>query len=288
MERKKSLNLGSKPQITLGADPEFFLVSEDGELKSAIDRIGGNKVAPRGLGRQGFFVQEDNVAVEFNIPPAKDVQEWVANLQYAMNEITIEVKTQGVKPIIKAAALFPALELEDPRAQAFGCDPDFNAWNGGQTNPKPSTGNPRLRSCGGHIHVGYPSNSGIDRFRLIQLMDFYLGVPSVLMDGDEDSQDRRLLYGKAGAFRPQDYGVEYRVLSNFWLKEPRYMAWAYENAHQAIDQAIAFGKPKVGKKDSYHEFMECFDLGDEIQECINTGDPILAQKLVAHYNLQVL
>jgi hypothetical protein len=37
--------------------------------------------APRALGeRTGFFVQEDNVAVEFNIPPAKTLAEWCESI----------------------------------------------------------------------------------------------------------------------------------------------------------------------------------------------------------------
>lgn len=278
----------SKVVITVGADPEMFLARPTGELVSAIDRIGGNKIAPRSLGRDGFKVQEDNVAVEFNIPPAHDLREWVANLQYAMNEIKAEVKSMDVAPIILASALFPALELEDPRAQSFGCDPDFNAWNGGQVNPKPIARNPRLRSCGGHIHVGYPPSAGIDRFRIIQLMDLYLGVPSVLMDGTEDAQDRRQLYGKAGAMRPQAYGVEYRVLSNFWLKNDKYMEWAYTQTLRAAQEAMKYGVPKVGKKDAYHTFMESKDLCEEIPYCIDRGDVDLAQKLVAHYDLVVV
>src|SRR3546814_7881426 len=37
------------------------------------------------------------------------------------------------------------------------------------------------------------------------------------------------MYGAAGAFRTKPYGVEYRVLSNAWLKDSNLMSWVYKN-----------------------------------------------------------
>lgn len=278
----RTKTIGSR--VTIGADPEFFL-SKDEFLTSAIDRLGGSKTAPRQLGtRPGFFIQEDNVAGEFNIPPAKNAEEFSASLGYALDEISKEIAPMGCSITIQASALFPSGELTDPRAKHFGCDPDFNAWKQGVSNPKPSASNPRLRSCGGHVHVGYPVSEGINKLRLIQLMDLYLGVPSVLMDEDFD---RRELYGKAGSFRHQVYGVEYRVLSNFWLKKPAYHEWVFEQTIRAVEKAAEFGLPKMGG-DAFTSFMEREDLNDEIQECINGSNIDLAQKLCAHHELELV
>lgn len=284
----------AREQITVGADPELFL-ERDGELKSAIDCIGGIKSAPRPLGREGFFVQEDNVAVEFNIPPASTVEEFVESISWSLKTITDEVAALKFKPSIRASALFPAAELTDPRAFVFGCDPDYNAWKKGRRNPRPRAHNALLRSCGGHIHVGWPLSAKMDRLRLIQLMDLYLGVPSVMMDEDED---RRLLYGKAGAYRPQPWGVEYRTLSNFWLKNKEATKWAYEQTMRAVDRAMAFGLPennqhviagqKVAKPDNYSRFMEENDLMDDIQEAINKGNPDIAQNLIVQHDLTLV
>jgi hypothetical protein len=272
-------------KITVGADPEMFLVSADGNLCSAIDRIGGHKENPRPLGREGFFVQEDNVAVEFNIPPASECSAFVESIHWAKRKIEEEVSVYGMKPSSIAAALFPAVELTDPRALTFGCDPDFNAWKKGKRNPKPRASNLRLRSCGGHIHIGFPKKD-IHTLRLIQLMDLYLGVPSVMMD--EDTM-RRELYGKAGCFRDQAYGVEYRTLSNFWLRDQATTAWAFDQTLRAVAKAAEFGLPKNrnGRPDDYSKFMETHDLGDEIQACINNSSPELAQKLIANHDLKL-
>lgn len=274
-----------REQITVGADPEFFL-EQNGNLRSAIDRMGGIKAAPRPLDRVGFFVQEDNVAVEFNIPPAKSLEEFVESIDWSITAIEHEVSVFDYKPAIKASAIFPATELDDPRALIFGCDPDYNAWKKGKRNPRPRADNPNLRSCGGHIHIGWPLSAKIDRLRLIQLMDLYLGVPSVMMDED---QGRRQLYGKAGAYRPQPWGAEYRTLSNFWLRDKDHMKWAYEQTIRAVDRAMAFGLPAKNRApDAYSKFIEQYDLCDDIQKCINMGNPDIAQNLIAQHDLTLV
>lgn len=273
-----------QPTLTIGADPEFFL-GQNKELKSSIDLVGGSKWDPKPLGRPGFFVQEDNVAVEFNIPPAKTVEEFVTSIQWGIQAIEKEVQPLGLQPMIQASAIFPETELMDGRAQTFGCDPDFNFWKTKdfrkpKMNPKPKAKNPNLRSCGGHIHVGFEKGA-FDPLKFLKFMDLRIGVPSVLMD---DDNQRRFLYGRAGAFRPTPWGVEYRVPSNFWLKSKELMAWVYQQTQQAAYEACTFTMDKAGDK-AFSTFMEKHDLMDDIQNCINKGDLKLAQKLITHYDL---
>jgi len=54
----------------------------------------------------------------------------------------------------------------------------------------------------------------------IRLMDLFHGVISTILDNSPEAIERRKLYGKAGSHRPTDYGVEYRALSNYWMKSP--------------------------------------------------------------------
>ena len=249
------------------------------ELKSSIGLVGGSKYAPKPLGgRPGFFIQEDNVAVEFNIPPASTLQEFCDSIDWSVKEIAKEVEKFGLWPKAIASAVFPESELAEDAAHHFGCDPDYNAWKGGRRNPRPRSRNPRLRSCGGHIHVGYSKDAGIDKFKAVQLMDLYLGVPSIMMDQD---QDRRKLYGKAGAYRNTDYGFEYRVLSNFWLGKPELVEWAYTQTIRAVNKSVQF------KDKEYEEFMDRHNLRNDIIKCINKSNVNLSSKLITFYDLNV-
>ena len=276
-----------KTKLSIGTDPEFFLESETGELCSAIGKVGGSKFQPKPFGKKGFFVQEDNVAVEFNIPPAATVKEFVDSVQYALTTLTNTVKTLGLRPRLTSAEIFPSHELLDPQAHVFGCDPDFNAWLDGAKNRPPQTPNSSFRSCGGHLHFGLQKKYRSMEERnnmihaLVQAQDMFLGVPSVMMDS---VQERRKLYGKAGSFRYTAYAPtawEYRVLSNFWVKSPETMKWAFEQAQRAVHFFYYHGLRR------WKEIMAKEDLGRQIEHCINSGDISLSQQLINTWDLKV-
>ncbi len=259
--------------VRFGADPELFLKNSGGFFISAIGKIGGSKQIPRPIDDRGSAVQEDNVAVEFNIAPAKSAREFVKNLYIPLTYIRGHVKGMGLIPAIVPSAIFPESELDCDAAQEFGCEPDYNVWTG-KTNPRPKAKGPlaALRTCGGHIHVSWDDPKMNERKELIKAMDLFQGVPSVLMDPDSR---RRVLYGRAGAYRPKLYGVEYRVLSNFWITSPQMMKWAYRQANRAIEFIHDGGKiePKIK---------------DLILTSINANDKKAATYLVRKFNLTVI
>lgn len=259
-------------KIKLGCDPEAFLVTLDGQLKSSIGLIGGSKVVPRPLFElgEGYAVQEDNVAIEFNIPPAEGRSSFVDSIHRTLDFLTKTVKDQyGFEISRLSAASFPMEELTSPAALEFGCDPDFNAWTK-EVNPRPAAEDKTLRSCGGHVHIGYEVGS-IDPTRIIQMCDLHLGVTSVLMDHGEL---RKELYGKAGAFREKFYGVEYRTLSNFWIFHDRLIEWVWDNTCRAVAAA--------------EQFTLSDDDGVDIVNAINNNDKKMAEMLVKKFNLEVV
>ena len=261
----------SEGQITIGSDPEFFL-RKNGGYQSSINKIGGSKENPMPLEKSGFFIQEDNVAVEFNVPPASTCQEFVGNIQWAITHIGNKLMDHGYYMAWDASAFFPESELTDPRALIFGCDPDFNAWKLGEVNPRPIALDKNLRTCGGHVHIGYPEvTDTIFRHRLIQAADLHLGVPSCLVDLDKN---RNLLYGKPGAFRPTSYGAEYRVLSNFWLRRQSWIEWVYNG----MEKAYHFIKNTAN--------LEILDReADKIQDCLQGRYQSISRELMTTYNI---
>lgn len=227
--------------VTIGCDPELFLKDKTGKFIASCDKIGGTKEEPLqivGLPR-GFAVQEDNVAVEFCIPPAHSKVEFVSNIA----DVITEIRSRYVNPIGLDLAFgvasynFTEDQLQSIKAQTMGCDPDYNVYTMEENvKPKSTEG---LRTAGGHIHIGWDNPIDTDRVLAIRAADICLGLPSLFIDGDVK---RRQMYGKAGAFRFKSYGVEYRTLSNFWIQSKELTEWAYEQTMKAVDLAANGGK----------------------------------------------
>lgn len=257
-------------KISLGCDPECFLIDIQGQLHSSIGLIGGSKASPMRLELgEGYCVQEDNVALEFNIPPAHDRPAFIDSISKTLAYLTEGVQARYGFTLSKSSAeSFPAEQLDNPAALEFGCEPDYNAWTKA-VNPKPKAADATLRSCGGHVHVGYDKTKA-EAETVIQMMDLFLGVPSILMDkGDL----RKKLYGKAGAYRDKGYGVEYRTLSNFWIFNDKLIEWVWNNTSKAVDAAES--QLTISEED-----------GIDIVSCINNNDKALAEVLLKRFNLE--
>lgn len=251
--------------MRLGSDPEVFLQDNTGKFISVINMIGADKWNPKQIEgmERGFTLQEDNVALEFGIPPAATEDEYVAHIQRVLDAGLSTLP--GLTFSKLSCTVFPKDQMQDPRAHIFGCEPDYNAWNR-KVNAKPKPPHPYMRSAGGHIHV----ETKLPHTHVVQAMDLFLGVPSVLMDKGED---RKKLYGKAGAYRKKPYGVEYRTLSNFWIFDEKLIRWVWRNTKYALDAAT------VG---DMREFK------DDIRNAIDNSDKELAKNLVKLCGLEVI
>jgi Phage phiEco32-like COOH.NH2 ligase-type 2 len=255
--------------FSIGCDPELFVA--DTIPRSVIGKVGGTKARPLPLPiGEGFAVQEDNVALEFNIPPSHSKAEFVSNLVKATRYLEQQIcAPYGWKFDKRSAISFAMEELEDERAFIFGCEPDFNAWTG-RVNPRPMAEDIALRSAGGHVHIGC-SHLDVKPRGVVRACDLYLGVPSVLMD---EGELRKQLYGKAGAYRKKEFGVEYRTLSNFWVFSEQLIGWVYDNTERALAAALD-EKPIIKDRDL-------------ILQAINKNDKAAAKLLVDKYNLEVV
>ncbi len=222
--------------LAVGCDPELFLKDINGISISAEGLIGGTKSHPKPMEGlpEGFCIQEDNVAVEFNIPPCASASAFNLAVRKAVEYCGKVAKKQGLSLCYEPALHFSTDALSTPHARRLGCDPDFNAWTM-QVNPNPAP--PRsMRTAAGHVHVSWVEPKMQEQAAVVQALDLFLTVPSILATPTPPVDlNRRSLYGRAGACRPKPYGVEARSLDNFWVKESANRKFVYNGVHAACE-----------------------------------------------------
>ena len=259
-------------KILIGCDPEVF-AKQTGIFKSAYNLIKGDKKHPQKV-RSGA-VQVDGMALEFNIDPAATEDEFVFNVQDVFNQMKLMVPTYEV--VVSPVAHFDSGYMKEQPKEALelGCDPDYNAWNG-QSNPRPDGDRP-MRTASGHLHIGWTTDKEVgdaghvnDCNIVAKQLDYYLGLTSLFYDAEIE---RREMYGKAGAVRYKPYGVEYRTLSNAWLRSETLMRFVYRNAVRGLENVMN-GNILADK------------YGD-IQEIINTSNLKKAEAIIKKENLEV-
>lgn len=234
--------------IKIGADPELFVKKKGRKsFASAHGLVQGTKDNPFKV--DCGAVQVDGMALEFNIDPASSEVEFRNNIQTVTNILREMVPEYDLIPTPTADFSPKLIAAQPEEALELGCDPDFDAWNNGAINPKPN-GKVNFRTGAGHIHIGWTDGVDINHPEhleacqmVVKQLDWSIGILSTMFDKDER---RRSMYGNWGAYRPKPYGVEYRVLSNAWLRHPDLVSWVYRTTVKAV-QDLYKGKVKYSQ-----------------------------------------
>lgn len=187
--------------ITIGTDPEMFL-KKDEIIISAVGKIGGSKHDPLPISDDGHFIQEDNVAIEYNIPPCKTKEEFIYHNNFVKDYLDGIVTAMGCELDFSASTTLSDEELDSDEARLAGCEPDFDVWRQ-DINIAPDLSASNMRVCGGHLSLGWDSPTESQQEDMVKAMDATLGLKSLFLDSDTD---RKKLYGKAGCFRFREYG----------------------------------------------------------------------------------
>lgn len=226
--------------LTFGCDPELFIMNrKTGEFVCPDGIIPGTKSEPYQVPYGA--VQQDGMAAEFNIEPVTTFAEFNRNIDKVLGSLRKFLPPDHQLVALPAVIFTPEVwEKASDVAKELGCSPDFNAWTG-NVNPPPNpekASSPMLRTASGHLHFGWCEDANMSDPEhvancrdLVKQLDWYLGPWSLSMDPDPT---RRELYGKAGACRFKSYGVEYRVLSNFWVMDVRRRLQVWNRMQAAI------------------------------------------------------
>lgn len=265
--------VGVMNRYNIGSDPEFFFMKNGKVLSSEL-------VLPKGgFATSGGKVTIDGVQAEIN-PTTESCRELHANqiarcLYYVKQNLPKGV-TVSFEPLVPIE--LPVLAKLSEKAQHFGCTPSYNVYDNDNKMSIADSSKYPYRPAGGHIHLGGKQNSGYaklyaDLKTLIPMLDIIVGNTCVLIDRHEGNKERRMCYGRAGEFRTPKHGVEYRTLSNFWLKSYPLMSFVFALARMAMD-IIHFS---TKENNFVKEIMDAVDIKD-IRKAINNNDFDLALK----------
>lgn len=283
--------------VSFGADPEFFF-KQNGAV------IGAEKVLPKNgvmrterfhkldengahvLNEDGLFATEerpygspliiiDGVQAELNVVPNHCRQSFSTNISICFRKIAEQIHG---KDIIASFAQTVEVDKEEMQtlskdAQQFGCAPSKNVYGRTKVEVKDAS-KYYSRSAGGHIHIGHGSNTTVKNVLAntditIPILDIIVGNTCVLIDRDPGNIERRKNYGRAGEYRLPKHGLEYRTLSNFWLRSYQTMSLVMALVRFAVCVA---GDEAVSK-----ELLALVDL-EKIARAINENDVKLAQE----------
>lgn len=207
----------------IGADPEFLLLREDGTIKYAAEVQGFARSDELG---------SDGPCAEIRPKPEVSVNDFVANIEdilrnHRNTKLIDKYKWQG------------------------GC-----FYHGAQQG-----GSERDWPIGGHIHIGTPARMAraIDSFGdlyktalyscLNKILDEYVSLAMIRLDGKEIAIKRRKSFGYYGDFRTDHGRLEYRSLSGEWLTHPK-LALVTAGAVKAVSHAFFKMLDEAGYKHS--------------------------------------
>ena len=188
------------------------------EIVPCVGIIPGTKENPHTFEyyEEGYAVQEDNVMVEWNIPPATHwdaFAESVEQVQVLVDEYLGEVDPLYCIDYRTHWHEFKPKDLLSPQAQTIGCEPDYDAYLGGKMRIAPNMAANNIRTCGGHIHLG--GDFQCPDFVAALFAELFIGLAGDTVYPDRDDP-RQQWYGQPGVFRPKPYGIEYRTPNNRW------------------------------------------------------------------------
>lgn len=262
--------------ISFGCDPEFFF-SANGDIVGAENILPengvvySNRMAVSGESHAGKIII-DGVQAELNPIPSTCRQLLANDISRCFIELDKISKSRGVdldfsQTVEVKKGTFDKLS---DKSKKFGCAPSKNAHNKNSSikiNPSVY----RKRSAGGHIHLGrtYAEDGSFSEpDRVVKMLDILLGNTCVLIDRDKGNIERRKSYGRAGEYRTPPHGLEYRTLSNFWLKNYVLFSFVMGLARMSVS---------IVKEDLDKEFLKVVEMKD-VEKAINKNDFNLAYK----------
>lgn len=288
-------------EVSHGCDPELFFAHEG-------NVVGAEKIIPEEGLKSGYVTSSvgmsydegdepetnivlDGVQVELNPKPYMCRAHLGNEIASCFRTLRDHLKVMnGVKISFSSVVEVTQQELDSlsDKSKALGCAPSKNIHDKKATirvDPNTYT----TRSAAGHLHFGLPDWMRPNADRLVRICDIVIGNTCVIIDRDPLAAKRREVYGRCGEYRTPPHGMEYRTLSNFWLRSYPLASfvWGLQRLVTGI-MSITLRDQKEGYTDAWylHKAVPQWDAEGEllrlvdyeaVARAINTNDLDLAK-----------
>lgn len=229
-------------QFLIGADPEVFVKAKN-RMVTAYNFVPGDKKKPLKVDRGA--IQVDGVALEFNIDPVDNEDEFLFNIKNVMGILDTEMKTRNGRDNEFAITPFAKFSKDvwtntPDTAKVLGCDPDYSAETG-LVNPNPgdALANQPIRTASGHIHIGWTKVDNpldVSHFEDCKTVAKFFHDSGIFSAKTPAEHARLKYYGMNGSFRPKPYGVELRAPSNIWLNSEASIQDMFRNVKRVFNE----------------------------------------------------
>jgi hypothetical protein len=198
---------------------------------------------------KNFQWSEDGAAIEMQMSPATDFAAFRSTVQAGLVGLQQFLKGFGMSVYKNPLAVFDLDEYWNNRDESFrecvifGCDPDmfpelYIEYGLDEESEEIDVSEHEYRYGGGHIHIQAPENDPEVFMRswpeAATVFDFTAGLANVVKKRSTKIEQQEMArldyYGRPGRIRLQEYdakngvfGIEYRVLSNYWVSNPVFM-----------------------------------------------------------------
>ncbi len=226
----------------IGTDSEYFFtdgtvaIPAKDVLSLHPDRVEVFKDIPSDLDPAGYHSSvvplgdvtliEDGLAFELPLKPSSNVETIVARLRKGIQEAWRLAEGAGLSISATPLIYLRSEDLKDhPELRVLGCSPDMCVYDGLTENvPYQNPKKTLWRTSGFHIHFSIPGIKKDGRGQsLVTACDATIGLADVLFEHSPLGKQRRTMYGSAGKYRIQRWGIEYRTPSGAVSAHPMYV-----------------------------------------------------------------
>ncbi len=273
--------------ITIGTDPEFFVEDQAGHVIPAYVALDGDRdvTLPFGVAYPDGAAIE--MTVEYDTRPVHIAEKLGENIRAVQHHLghPLSVRSNGYVAQHYIDMLTPAYGKR-ASLQVLGCKRDKRVYPWAAPIERPDPRTYEWRTLGGHIHIGVgkrvTKNMALVQFA-VAMLDTLIGTAGTYLCDEQESRDRKLLYGKSGTIRITDYGaIEYRSLPSKALTSSYDLAF---HMFSLAQKACFFALNVFGTTKDFHGLYTLLGGSDrmrQVSEAIDAHDVATCRAMQLH------